>query len=137
MGSLRRALLRSEGMATRPATFRPKGAPTRLDKRRDYDAQRRATQPWRNLYKTSRWAAIRLEVLADQPLCVRCLAEGIFEPAVVVNHVERHAGDPVRFFAGPFEGLCAPHHDRDVQREERAADRGRMTGGGGSKVGGG
>ncbi|WP_246332961.1 hypothetical protein [Aureimonas mangrovi] len=62
-------------------------------------------------------------MLADEPLCARCLAEGVVEPSTVVNHVERHHGDAAKFFAGPFEAICKPHHDRDVQREERAAER--------------
>ena len=112
-------------MATRTARFRPRGAPTRVERERQYEARRRAQKPWRNLYKTPEWAAIRQAVLAEQPLCVRCLADGIVEPATVVNHVHRHEGDVTKFFGGPFEAICKPHHDRDVQREERAAlDRG-------------
>ncbi len=124
MGSRKRALSRSRGMATRPTRFRHRGAPSRIEQRREYDARRRVQKPWRNLYKTARWAAIRQVVLADQPLCVRCLAEGVVEPATVVNHVHRHGGDEIKFFAGPFEGICKPHHDRDVQREERASQDG-------------
>jgi 5-methylcytosine-specific restriction protein A len=110
-------------MASKPATFRPKGRPSAIQLRRGYDAKRRAEQPWRNLYKTARWAAIRESVLLDEPLCRRCIAEGVYEAATVVNHVERHGGDALAFYAGPFEPLCKPHHDREVQREEREAAR--------------
>lgn len=36
----------------------------------------------------------------------------------MVNHVNRHNGDWFKFIAGPFESLCKPCHDRDVQSEE-------------------
>ena len=111
-------------MPSRIRTFRPKGAPTRIEQRRQYDARRREQKPWRALYKTPRWQAIRAIVLAEHPLCVRCLADGLVEPSTVVNHVRRHHGDEVKFFAGPFEAICKPHHDREVQREEREAERG-------------
>ena len=33
------------------------------------------------------------------------------------------------FFGGPFEPLCAPHHDSDVHREEAEADASGLDGG--------
>ena len=111
-------------MATRPPSFRPKHMPARVELRREYDRKRRQSHPWRALYKTPEWQAIRAQVLAAEPLCRRCQAEGLITAATVVNHVERHHGDPVKFFAGPFEPLCKPHHDGEVQRQERAAEAG-------------
>lgn len=108
-------------MATRPASFRPRNQPTRVVLEREYEARRRQAHPWRALYKTPQWQAIRVAVFADEPLCRRCHASGLVVPATVVNHVERHHGDPVKFFAGPFEPLCKPCHDGEVQREERRA----------------
>lgn len=42
----------------------------------------------------------------------------VVEVATVVHHTEPHRGDPVKFFAGPFESLCKPHHDSEGQRED-------------------
>ncbi|WP_279483421.1 HNH endonuclease [Aureimonas sp. SK2] len=109
-------------MATRPASFRPRSQPARIDMRREYDAKRRRTKPWRALYKTPEWQAIRVSVLTDEPLCRRCSGRGLVTAATVVNHVERHHGDPVKFFGGPFEPLCKPCHDGEVQAQEREED---------------
>jgi hypothetical protein len=74
---------------------------------------------YRKLYKTARWARTREAQLTLQPLCERCLAMGIVEVATVVHHADGgHKGDPIKFFAGPFESLCAPHHDSEGQRED-------------------
>ncbi|MCG8650811.1 MAG: hypothetical protein MI861_13315 [Pirellulales bacterium] len=76
-------------------------------------------QEYRKLYKTAAWRRIRQYQLATQPLCERCKAEGKVTPATVCNHVIPHRGDRTLFFEGPFESLCADHHDRVVQSEER------------------
>ena len=89
--------------------------------RRDADDRRRERSPWRALYKTGRWLAIRAAQLRDEPLCGMCAADGRVEPATVCDHVEPHRGDAARFFAGPFQSLCKWHHDGAKQRAERAA----------------
>lgn len=67
---------------------------------------------YRKLYSTARWRRIRQLVLSEQPLCVRCLALEIVEPATVVHHAGGgHKGDLDAFLNGPFEPLCKPHHD--------------------------
>jgi 5-methylcytosine-specific restriction protein A len=48
-----------------------------------------------------------------------CFALGIVNAATVCDHVEPHRGDPVSFWGGPFQSLCAQHHSRDKQRAER------------------
>lgn len=54
-----------------------------------------------------------------QPLCERCLAMGVVEEATVVHHADGgHKGDEQRFWFGPFESLCKPHHDSEGQRED-------------------
>lgn len=93
-----------------------------LDRRvrnREHDARRRAEKPWRKLYQTARWQALRRAQLDKQPLCERCLARGVTTPANVVHHVERHEGDPVKFFEGELASSCAHCHDVDEQRIER------------------
>jgi hypothetical protein len=41
-----------------------------------------------------------------------------------VDHVIPHEGDPVKFWKGPFESLCHPHHSAKTAREINAKGRG-------------
>jgi 5-methylcytosine-specific restriction protein A len=75
-------------------------------------------RPWRHLYDTARWRALRSAVLSERPLCVRCLSQGIVEPATVVHHETPHRGDLDLFWGGPFSPLCKPHHDSQGQLED-------------------
>lgn len=75
---------------------------------------------YRRLYKTTAWQRIRRAQLAYQPLCERCLASDTVTVAEVVHHADGgHKGDEAKFWSGPFESLCAAHHNRDGQREDR------------------
>jgi 5-methylcytosine-specific restriction endonuclease McrA len=76
-------------------------------------------EAWQAWYSGRRWRSLRAQQLAREPLCERCRKLGRTTAATVVHHVERHNGDPVKFFAGPFESLCKQHHDGDAQSEER------------------
>ena len=81
----------------------------------------RSTQAteYRKLYSTVRWKRIRDAQLAEQPLCQRCLVMGVVEEATVVHHADGgHKGDEAKFWSGPFESLCKPHHDSEGQRED-------------------
>lgn len=108
-------------MPTRPRVFRPGGARTRVEARRDYDATRRERYAWRAFYSTTRWHRIRARQLRDNPICAECDKDGIVTPATVCDHVDRHGGDEEKFFAGPFQSLCKPCHDSAKQVAERAA----------------
>lgn len=63
----------------------------------------------------------RREVLDDEPLCRLCLAKGLTEASVVVDHIRRLAdgGSDER---GNKQGLCDPCHDAK-SAAERAGDR--------------
>lgn len=94
--------------------------PERTAKRRKYDAKRAKESATRRLYKTKRWERIRADTLRRDPHCQRCKREGRgLVPSTVCNHVVPHEGDVGKFWKGPFEGVCAPCHDRDIQLEER------------------
>lgn len=92
---------------------------SKSERDRAYDTERRRVKPWRNLYNTAQWKRIRANQLARQPLCERHLKRGEIVAADTVNHRVRHHGDPVKFFAGPFESACKACHDSEIQREER------------------
>lgn len=70
------------------------------------------------LYKTARWRDLRLSQLRRQPACEMCMREGRATPATVCHHVRPHRGDPIEFFRGPFQSLCADHHDQEAQQAE-------------------
>jgi hypothetical protein len=57
-------------------------------------------------YKTARWQRIRAAQLAAEPLCAICAKAGRVTVATVCDHIERHNGDPVKFWNGPFQSLC-------------------------------
>lgn len=109
-------------MPTMPPTYRPLGMRSTRQRKREADQRRRKAKPWRKLYFTARWQALRQAQLAREPYCRRCRSLGVIVVATVVNHVERHQGDEQKFFNGPLESLCKACHDREVQREERAAE---------------
>lgn len=88
---------------------------------RDYEARRNTESATRHLYWTARWKAKRAEQLSREPLCCRCLVEGMVTPATIANHAVRHNGDPELFWSIPLESVCKSHHDREIQAEERAA----------------
>jgi 5-methylcytosine-specific restriction endonuclease McrA len=101
----------------------PSVADGRAMARRDADRTRRARAPWRKLYDTGRWAAMRRRQLAVEPLCAMCARAGRVEAASVVDHVTPHRGDVGLFFGGVLQSLCAPCHDRDKQRQEARGEQ--------------
>lgn len=47
-----------------------------------------------------------------------CEEQGRAVLATVCDHIEPHKGDPVKFHAGPFQGLCKLHHDSTKAKQE-------------------
>lgn len=87
---------------------------------RIHDAKRRKEKPWRAWYATPLWQGRRDAQLNKQPLCERCLAQGLLVAATVANHKTPHRGDWTLFSTGELESACAPCHDGIIQAEERA-----------------
>lgn len=91
----------------------------RLMKKRDFDARRRASKPWRAWYKLAVWQSIRVTQLANQPLCERCTRHGRTTAATTVHHRKAHKGDWDLFLdTANHESVCDPCHNRDIQSEE-------------------
>lgn len=87
-----------------------------------YGRVRRQTSPVDRLYSSSRWRTLRAEQLAREPVCRMCLNDdGRAVTATVCDHVTPHRGDVSVFWAGPFQSLCAHHHNTAKQREENAS----------------
>lgn len=112
------------GMPSAPKTFDAPWSPVMSDEEREraYDARRSQKKPWRNWYKRAAWRTLRSRRLAVEPLCRMCREEGVVTAAEVVDHVVPHRGNSVLFFSfDNTQSLCATHHNRDKQREERSA----------------
>ena len=70
------------------------------------------------------WRKARRVFLAQNPLCTYCQDEGITTPAVDVDHIEPHKGDPVLFWdVSNWQGLCKHHHQSTKARIERGQQR--------------
>lgn len=81
-------------------------------------------EPCMALYYTKRWKRLRWAVLVrDLFTCQMCRRIVADTSQLVCDHIEPHRGNVVRFWAGPFQALCKPCHDRAKQREERGAGR--------------
>jgi 5-methylcytosine-specific restriction protein A len=91
----------------------------RRQRNRESDARRKQDNPWRAWYGTARWQSLRAAQLQREPLCRRCKDKGLIVPATVAHHVERHQGDPFKFWEGELASSCQPCHDIDEQRIER------------------
>ncbi len=88
--------------------------------------QRTTEPPYKRWYKTSRWQKLRLEQLRREPLCAMCKPR--ITPATVCDHTEPHRGDEEKFWSGPFQSLCATHHNSDKQRIEKGGTPKRRIG---------
>jgi 5-methylcytosine-specific restriction protein A len=116
-------------MPIMPTTHRPKGHVTRRDQNRAYDRRRDQSLETRRLYKLARWLKIRAAQLLAEPTCRMCWElDQRATPATVCDHVEAHGGDVEKFWAGPFQSLCARCHNSRKQAEEAAARRGSAGG---------
>src|SRR5688572_22339110 len=74
---------------------------------------------WAYWYGLAAWKKVRAKQLHKEPWCRMCAAEGVKRRATVADHIEPHRGDYARFLAGPFQSLCAHHHNSAKQRSER------------------
>lgn len=75
---------------------------------------------------SARWRAVRQIVLAREPMCRACAAEGRERLAVEVDHIEPlvvsvRAGRPLMAFTeSNLQPLCEPCHDTKSARERQA-----------------
>lgn len=66
-----------------------------------------------------RWAKFRKRYLADNPLCLDCLARGISTPARDVHHIRKMADLPeLQYELANLMPLCRPCHSRRTARGE-------------------
>ncbi|MDW5315005.1 HNH endonuclease [Rhizobium sp. PL01] len=108
----------------RAKQFRPVGAPTRQEQKREADRWRgNAADRGYN----HRWSKARDTFVARNPLCIGCLAMGRSIAATVVDHVDPHHGDPEKFWdTTMWQPCCKWHHDSVKQQLERLYASGRV-----------
>lgn len=74
---------------------------------------------WHQLYNLKRWKQLRLDHLAQSPLCIYCLRNNQYTPATVVDHIKPHKGNLALFFdPSNLQSLCKSHHDSAKQKAE-------------------
>jgi 5-methylcytosine-specific restriction protein A len=67
---------------------------------------------WTRWYSSARWQRIRAHQLRKEPLCKLCREiDGKITPATVVDHVEKHFGDPNKFWTGKLQSVCRDCHE--------------------------
>lgn len=67
----------------------------------------------------ARWRKASKAFLRANPLCVRCVAEGKYVKATVVDHVISHRGDERLFWdQGNWQAMCKQCHDRKTRCED-------------------
>ena len=68
----------------------------------------------------NKWRRVRAAYLRKHPMCVKCMAEGRFTPATVVDHITPHRGNPVLMWdENNYQALCKPCHDKKTWTEDK------------------
>ena len=68
----------------------------------------------------ARWQRARRAFLRRNVFCVRCLEEGKYVKATVVDHIVPHRGDPNLFWdESNWQALCKHHHDQKTMTDDR------------------
>ncbi len=61
----------------------------------------------------SRWRKVRARYLHKHPLCVKCMSEGRYVQATIVDHIIPHRGDLVLMWdENNYQALCKACHDK-------------------------
>lgn len=73
-----------------------------------------------NIYAHRRWRNLRQAHLEKEPLCRMCHAKGRVRLATIVDHIDPHKGDMVKFYnPRNLQSLCKWHHDSVKQAMEK------------------
>lgn len=105
-------------MPFKAETHKPKGWKPPEQRKKEHD-QARGTASQRGY--DSRWNKARKSFLENNPLCVRCKAEGVIKAANVVDHITPHRGDQGLFWSlANWQALCKKCHDTKTAKEDGA-----------------
>ena len=70
------------------------------------------------------WNKARRLFLLDNPLCIRCADRHLIVEATVVDHIEPHRGDRMKFWDREnWQALCKRCHDKKTAGEDRMSVR--------------
>jgi len=65
------------------------------------------------------WKKAEQLYLMKNPLCVMCLVEGNFIPAVIVDHIKSPDGDSGLFWDNKnWQSLCKDHFDKKNEKKQ-------------------
>ena len=107
-------------MPVKAPVHRPAGVAVGPDAVRQFEAERGSASA-RGYDRT--WQKLRLQVLAQEPLCRFCALDGIVTTADVVDHIKAVRDRPdLRLDPDNLRSLCKPHHDAHTARRGRTAD---------------
>ena len=84
---------------------------------REYGRARRGFDTELGFYQSARWRNTREAVLRDNPLCCRCQAKGLLQPAKVVDHIVPVKLGGERFERANLQSLCVPCHNAKTASE--------------------
>lgn len=105
-------------MPYKPKTFRMVEEKPR-QAAKGYDRKREKDKPWRKLYRSARWEAVRRTLLARGPMCVECQKRGLVKPATDIDHIVPHRGDLTLFWMKTnWQALCHSCHSIKTRRGE-------------------
>jgi len=105
-------------MPTRARTHRPAGGPTRQQRLRDYDRNRRDRDA-KAFYDSAAWRRLREQVLRDRPSCEDCLSRQRATPATDVHHrIKRSVRPDLALDPANLMALCGPCHSRRTAKGE-------------------
>lgn len=67
-----------------------------------------------------KWRKVRADYLRRNPVCVKCMEQGRYTIATVVDHIIPHRGDPVLMWdENNWQALCKSCHDRKTMTKDR------------------
>lgn len=67
----------------------------------------------------NKWRRLSKQYLRKHPMCVRCLQQGRYVPATVVDHIIPHRGNPTLMWdESNWQALCKPCHDKKTGNED-------------------
>lgn len=81
---------------------------------------RRTSAEYHSWYSLTVWTDdLRPTQLLREPFCRECARQGVRTWATVVDHVEPHRGNWIKFIdRGNLQSLCKHHHDQKTAREQ-------------------
>lgn len=70
------------------------------------------------LYRSTKWRKLRKQKIAQNPVCERCVKNGIYKPVEIVHHKEyvtdkNYWKDEVFFNIDNLESLCLDCHNTE------------------------